>query len=348
MMDGLAALLILAAQGNPPTLAPGSAAPDFDLPGVDGKRYTLKDFASSKALLVLFNTVHCPTSQKYEERIKKIASDYREKGVGVVVISPSDPLAVRPDELGYTDLDDSFESMKIRANDRGFTYPFLYDGETQAASRAYGPTATPHAFLFDADRKLRYAGRIDDNDAEARVKSHDLRNAIDAVLEGRNVTVAQTRPRGCSTKWSSKRDSVKQYLEKMAKEPVALEEGTLEQVKGLLKNDSGKVRVLLFWSAADGKSLAEFSRMYHWYRRRKTEFVAVALAGAERKEDLLAALRKECASHKNLFLPADLAEAAPPPALLVLAPGGEIVLRKKGGFDALEARRAIQSQLKED
>lgn len=348
-MNTLLALAVLLAQANPPALAAGSAAPDFDLPGVDGKRYALKDFASSKVLLVLFNTVHCPTSQKYEERIGRLVGDYRDKGVGVAVISPSDPLAVRPDELGYTDLDDSFESMKLRAKDRKYNYPFLYDGETQAASRAYGPAATPHAFLFDSERKLRYAGRIDDNDAPERVKSHDLRNAIEALLQGRDVPVAQTRPRGCSTKWSTKRDSVKTYLEKIAKEPVAVEEGAVDAVTSLLRNDSGKARVLLLWTEPDGRALADFAQMYHWYRRRKVEFIAVALAGADRREKVEAALRKECASHRNLLVSPEAAEGlAAPPAIMVLSPSGEVVFKQKGGIDALEARRAVQSQLKED
>src|SRR5678815_1496689 len=144
------------------TLAFGSAAPDFTLPGVDGRDWSLKDFAGAKALAVVFTCTHCPTAQAYEERLKKIVDDYKARGVAVVAISPNDPKSVRLDELGYTDLADSFEDMKLRAKDKVFNFPFLYDGENEAVSRAYGPTATPHVFVFDAAHKLRYMGRIDD------------------------------------------------------------------------------------------------------------------------------------------------------------------------------------------
>src|SRR3954469_324362 len=109
----------------------GAAAPDFRLPGVDGKTYALADFADAKVLVVVFTCNHCPTAQAYEGRIAKLHADYRDKGVAVVAISPNDPEAVRLDELGYTDLGDSFQEMKIRAKDRGYSYPYLYDGETQ-------------------------------------------------------------------------------------------------------------------------------------------------------------------------------------------------------------------------
>src|SRR3954466_10393452 len=140
------------------TLAPGSAAPDFTLPGVDGRDWSLMDFAEARALVVVFTCTHCPTAQAYEERLKKIVADYQPRGVAVVAISPNDPKSVRLDELGYTDLGDSFADMKTRAANRHFNFPFLYDGETENVSRSYGPVATPHAFLFDAQRRLRYVG----------------------------------------------------------------------------------------------------------------------------------------------------------------------------------------------
>src|SRR4051794_1158245 len=170
------------------TLELGSPAPDFKLPGVDGKTYSLAEFKDTKLLLVLFTCNHCPTSQAYEARIKQIQADYKEKGLALVAINPNDAGSVRLDELGYTDLSDSFEEMKIRAKDAGFTFPYLYDGETQQTSLAYGVQATPHCYLFDAQRKLRYVGRIDDQEVKP-VKSHDLRNAIDALLAGKEVAV---------------------------------------------------------------------------------------------------------------------------------------------------------------
>ena len=129
------------------SLAIGDVAPDFKLPGVDDKEYTLKSFANARLLLVVFTCNHCPTAQAYEERIAQLHADYKDKGVALVAISPNDPQAVRLDELGYTDLGDSLEDMKLRTKQRKFSFPYLYDGETQKASLAYGVLATPQVFL---------------------------------------------------------------------------------------------------------------------------------------------------------------------------------------------------------
>ena len=150
----------------------GESAPGFELPGIDGRTYRLSDFAASPVLMVIFTCNHCPTAQAYEPRIVQLHADYKDRGVALVAISPNDPQAVRLDELGYSDLGDSFDEMKIRAAQRGFQFPYLYDGETQAVSAAYGVLATPHVFIFDADRKLRYQGRIDDSEVKT-VTSHD-------------------------------------------------------------------------------------------------------------------------------------------------------------------------------
>jgi hypothetical protein len=128
-----------------PTLPLGSSAPDFNLPGVDGRNYALKDFAGAKILVILFTCNHCPTAQYYEDRLKQLVVDYRDKGVAMVAISPNDPKSVRLDELGWTDLSDTFAEMKLRAKDKQFNFPYLYDGDTETVSRAYGPVATPTA-----------------------------------------------------------------------------------------------------------------------------------------------------------------------------------------------------------
>src|SRR5690349_12327684 len=191
---------------GPETLAIGSKAIEFSLPGVDGKTYTLKDFASSKVLVIIFTCNHCPTAQAYEDRIKQLVTDYAQKGVAVVAISPNDPLSVRLDEMGYTDLGDSFEDMKIRAKDKQFNFPYLFDGENSQLSMKYGPQATPHAFVFDNNRILKYTGRIDDGEKPGTAKTHDLRAALDAVIAGKAVAVEKTKTFGCSIKWPDKRD----------------------------------------------------------------------------------------------------------------------------------------------
>src|SRR5258707_6571242 len=144
------------------TLPLGAFAPDFNLPGVDGRNWMLKDFADAKILVVVFTCNHCPTAQDYQERIKEIVADYKSKGVAVVAINPNDANALRFDELAWSDLSDTFAEMKIRAQDRHFNFPYLYDGDTEAVAKAYGPVATPHVFGFDAARKLGYEGALDD------------------------------------------------------------------------------------------------------------------------------------------------------------------------------------------
>src|SRR5436190_21264881 len=209
---------------NPKTLPIGEPAPDFSLPGVDGKTYTLKDFAAAKILIVMFTSNHCPSAQAYEERIKKIVADYKDKSVALVGINPNSPRGLRLDELGYTDLGDTFDEMKIRAKDHAFNFPYLDDGDKQETARAYGCKVTPHAFVYDAERKLQYVGRIDDNEREQLMKVSDLRNALDALLAGKEVEVKETRAGGCSTKWAGKEDDVKKFMDKLAAEPVSVEE----------------------------------------------------------------------------------------------------------------------------
>src|SRR5262249_13893521 len=228
------------ALADPPglkTLPIGSAAPDFRLPGVDGKTYSLQDFAGARVLVVIFTCNHCPTAQAYEDRIARLHAEYRDKGVAVVAISPNDPAAVRLDELGYTDLGDSFEDMKIRAKHHGFTYPYLYDGQTQATARAYGVLATPHVFIFDDGRALRYVGGIDDSEVKT-IRSHDAKDAIEALLAGRTVPVATTRVFGCSTKWADKQADARRSLARWDAEPITIAPIDLDAVAKLARNDT--------------------------------------------------------------------------------------------------------------
>ncbi len=188
-----------------PTLAIGAKAPDFKLPGVDGKTYTLSSFKNANVLAIVFTCNHCPTAQAYEERIKKLAADYAGKGVALVAISPNDPKSVNLDELGYTDLSDSYEEMIIRAKEQNFNFPYLYDGDTEVASLAYGPVATPQIFIFNKIRTLRYSGRIDDVEKPGKTPTTlDARNAIEALLMNKEVPVSTTKVFGCSIKWKEK------------------------------------------------------------------------------------------------------------------------------------------------
>ena len=346
----------VAPAANPKPLEIGAAAPAFDLPGVDGRNHKLSDFKDAKVLVVIFTCNHCPTAQAYEERIKRLHADYKDKGVALVAISPNDPLAVRLDELGYTDLSDSFEEMKIRAKQRGFAFPYLYDGETQAVSRAYGALATPHVFIFDQERKLRYQGRIDDAEVK-EVKSHDARNAIEALLAGKEVAVAKTNVFGCSTKWADKREEAKRSLEKWEKEEVTLKGIDEAGVKGLAKNDSKKLRVINVWAtwcAPCVSELPEFVTMNRMYRNREFEMVTISIDAAERKDGALAMLKKLHVSSTNYIYEGDRDAfvaaldgewQGPVPHTIIVAPGGKVIYRHSGEIDALEVKGVIADYL---
>ena len=176
-----------------PTIPLGSKAPDFDLPGVDGKRHTLGSFADKPVLVVIFSCNHCPYVIAYEDRMVSIQADYAGRGVQLVAINSND-------EKSYPE--DSFAKMVKRAEEKKFNFPYLRD-EAQEAVNAYGAVCTPHVFAFDKNRVLRYRGRIDDSKEPAKVTSPDLRNAVDDLLGGADVRVPDTRPFGCSIKWFS-------------------------------------------------------------------------------------------------------------------------------------------------
>jgi len=349
--------VIMAAPPGLQTLQTGSPAPDFDLPGVDGRRYSLKDFAKSRLLLVIFNCNHCPTAQAYEARIQKLHDDYKDRGVALVVISPNDDQALRLDELGYTDLGDSFEEMKIRAMDQNFTYPYLYDGDTQKVSLAYGALATPHVFLFDEARTLRYTGRIDDSDVRT-VTSHDTRNALDALLAGKPVPVEKTRVIGCSTKWSEKRADAQASLEKWAKEPVTLQDLSEAELKKLVKNETDELVLINVWATWCGPCLAElpeFVTIRNMYRTRKFRMVTISMDEPDQRENALEALKKRHVSSTNYFLTipdrdhfAELLDPkweGPVPYTVLIAPGGKVVYRNGGAIEPLELKRAIVNVL---
>jgi len=343
-----------AAQQKPKTLEIGRQAPDFNLPGVDGRNYRLADFADAKVLVVVFTCNHCPTAQAYEDRIIKLISDYKSKGVAVVAISPNDPEAVRLDELGYSDMGDTFEEMKIRAGDKGYNFPYLYDGKTQTVTLAYGAVATPHLFIFDKQRKLRYAGRFDDSEKPKQVKSNDAINAIEAILAGRKVPVEKTMAFGCSVKWASKRASAKASLASWAREKVSLTAINAKDVGELVKNNTSKLRLINIWatwSKPSVEQIEQFVIMNRMYRRRDFELITISADSPAKEQQVLSALKKQQASCRNyLFAQGDiyqLMEAVDKdllggvPCTLLIEPGGKIIYRRVGLIEPLELKKAI-------
>lgn len=340
------------------TLEIGEKAPDFRLPGVDGRMYRLADFAKADVLAIVFTCNHCPTAQAYEGRIKKIAADYHDKGVALVAISPNDPKAVRLDELGYSDMGDSFDDMKIRAKDMEYNFPYLYDGENQKVSRAYGPARTPHVFIFDKQRKLRYEGGIDDAEKPELVRSHDARKAIDALLESKKVPAERTRTIGCSIKWAEKREAARQSLARWAQEPVSVEMIDSKGVKELVRNDSVKLRVINVWASWSGPSveqLAEFVTANRMYRKREFEMITICVDSPSHKNNVLSLLKKHQASCQNYLFDSDdqyrLMAALDKdllggvPYTILVKPGGQIIYRRLGTVDPLELKKAIVGYL---
>ena len=356
------------------TLEPGAAAPDFDLPGVDGKNHTLAEYSDADILAVLFTCNHCPSAQGAESRVIQLVTDYADKSFQLVAISPNDPLSVRLNELGYSVYGDTLEDMKKHAVDNEFNFPFLYDGETQEVAKAYGAMATPHLFIFDKERILRYVGRIDDSKYgdPSTIKSHDARIAIDEILAGKQVTNPKTRAHGCTTKWAYKRDIVVKYDEEFAAKEVTIEPIDAAGVAALRQNKTDKLRLVNLWATWCGPCLAEMSGLVEIGRQFETrgfDMITISTDSpeAEGKANLLLrrfnaamtkltelSVKEEGRTTNNYLFNGDtdaLAEALDPegqgtmPHTVLIAPGGEIVHRVSGEADITELKRVIVEKL---
>lgn len=177
------------------TLQLGELAPDFSLPGTDGRTHSLGDAKSCRVLVVVFSCNHCPYVIGCEDRVIRFAETYAPKGVELIAIN-SNEAEHHPE--------DSFEKMVERAKEKCFPFAYLRD-ESQDVARAYGALRTPHFYVFDQDRKLRYTGRMDDSPRVAGSETtHELADAVDALLAGKEPPVALTNPIGCNVKWKGK------------------------------------------------------------------------------------------------------------------------------------------------
>lgn len=361
-------------KGNPAgfrTLAIGDPAPDFELPGIDGRTYRLADFAGPDVLMVLFTSNHCPTSHGIEQRLKKLLADVAGKSFGIVAINPNHPDGLRLDELGYGEFNDSFEEMKPYAAKNGWTFPYLYDGDKQLTARAYGCLATPHVFIFDKQRRLRYNGRFDDSrfPEEWTVKSPDARNAVEALLAGRPVPVELTKPHGCSTKWREKKAGNVATEASWPKLPVTMERIDAAGVETLRKNPTNKFRLFNVWATWCAPCVEEFPILVTLSRRfdmRDFELITISMDAPAQEAKAQAFLQKQGAgltkrkqdsvtkegrkTNHYLYTGGDqdaLAAAldkewpGPIPHTVLVAPGGEIVWRHNGVIDHDKTLAAI-------
>ncbi len=169
----------------------GDTATDFKLKSVDGKMYSMSDYKKAKGFIIVFTCNHCPFAKKYEVRINDLAKNYKSKGYILLAINPNDPV------LEPTD---NYEMMQQRAKEKGFVFPYMLD-EGQKIYPQYGATKTPHVFLLDKNRVVKYIGAIDDNvDSAADVKDKYLENAIAALESGKTPSPEVTKAIGCSIK----------------------------------------------------------------------------------------------------------------------------------------------------
>jgi len=353
---------------EPKTLEIGEAAPAFDLLGVDGKRYSLSSFADKSILVVIFTTNHCPDAIASYPRMCRMVEDYRNRDVAFVAINGNDPRAVMLNEMRWSQYDDSFESMKIVAKEEHFNLPYLDDGETQSVTKAYGAVATPHVFVFDKKRRLRYTGRLDNGRRNPNISAKsEARDAIDALLAGERVPIETTRVFGCSTKWSDKRSLVAQEEREWNDRPVTFTSVDADGIRRLVTGNSSSLRLINVWSTTCGPCVTEFPKLVETYRRFQNhpfELVTISVDSPEDRsqvEDFLGdqhvalarrterLLKSRGRTTNNLLFNGEDLEALAmaldqewtgvQPHTLLVAPNGKILFRQTGevDFDALHS-----------
>lgn len=174
------------------TLEIGDKAPDFDgLLGVDGQPYSLSSFDGKQVLVIIFSCNGCPTVKAAEDRLTAIQDAYAPRGVQLIAVNSNN---------SYLSPADTYPEMVKRAAEKRFSFPYLKD-EDRGVARSYGAVRTPHVFVFDRDRKLRYRGRIDDSRDPAKVTSRDLQKGLEDILAMKAVQVPETEPFGCAIVW---------------------------------------------------------------------------------------------------------------------------------------------------
>jgi thiol-disulfide isomerase/thioredoxin len=336
------------------TLKIDAKAIDFKLPDVSGRYYQLDDFKDSPILVIIFTCNHCPTAQAYEDRIIQFTHEYKEKGVSVVAIMPNSSYSLLPEECGYTDLDDTYASMIIRAKDKKFNFPYLYDGDNEAVSIQYGPTATPHSFVFNKNRKLAYVGRLDASEKPGTGNAEDLRAAVDALLQGKPVEKTENKAFGCSIKWAWKTEWTEKTNNDWNNKLVKLDKISKSGIATLITNKSAKLRLINVWATWCGPCIIEYPELVNiqrMYGDRKFEFVSVCADKPGNMDNVLEFLKSRHSANSNYIFDLNdkyaLINAINPewngalPYSMLVEPGGKIVYSMQGAVDLLELKKKI-------
>lgn len=343
--------------------------------GINDEYWTLENFKEHKILVVYFTSNHCPVCHAHDPRLVTLTKELEGKDVAIVAINPNSGDGLRQDELGYSKYDDSFEDMKLYAKDEGFTFPYLYDGDTQKTAKAYGCLATPHVFIFDANRKLQYRGRFDNSryPNPETVKTQDTRNAIMEMLAGKPVSTPITKPFGCSTKWREKISKVAEANKNWEKAEVTLDEIDAKGLATLVKNDTKKYRLFNVWSTTCVPCLAEFPGLVSISRRmglRDFELITLSTDLPNRRElvhsfldkqrvalprKLASSLKTEGRKSNNyIYQGADSDELintldpkweGPEPHTVLVEPGGKIVFRHTGEIEEADLLDVILKEM---
>ncbi|MEO1856170.1 MAG: redoxin family protein [Rubritalea sp.] len=359
-----------AAPPNVTTLEIGASAPNFSLPATDGKTYTLNSFKDSKYLVAVFTCNHCPDAIAARGKINQFAKDYADKGVQVVAISSAAPEGVMLWENGFSTYDDDFDSMKIVAKECELVHPYLYDGETQSATLAYGAVATPHVFILGPERKLVYQGQFDDGKRDpGPAKTKTVINTMEELLAGKPVSTPQTRVFGCSTKWKWKTELVAKKQAEWAALPVQVDPIDVPLAEKLKTNGTVKWRLFNIWSTTCGPCVAEFPMLAKTYERHSMRPFELITISIDPKEDAEAvsqfikdqhlphskrnarSMKEEGRATNNYHFQGDNLEAlakvldpewqGPIPYSFLVSPQGKIVWRHTGEVEEQELRNLI-------
>ncbi len=336
------------------TLSYGDPMPAFELPDINGHIRSSEEFDEAEIIVVAFICNHCPTSQAYEDRLIAFTKDYLKKGVSVVAINPNSPYGLLPEECSYSDLDDSFETMAIRAEDKNYNFPYLYDGDNHSVSLKFGPVATPHFFVFDKKRLLRYNGRMDGVERPGTANGEDLRAAVDQLLAGLKVSNPETSSFGCSTKWSWNAEWVERINNDWNKRQVVMETIDLNSISELLKNNTNKLKFINIWASWCAPcviELPELVTIYRYYGNRAFDLITISVDNMDKMEEALDVLTELQVPLNNYIFDGnkkeEFIELIDPewrgalPYSIIIEPGGNVIYKNQGIVNTMELKKLI-------